>query len=102
MRGKEWYATAHRGQKIQGGLLNLLCVPGWSVSESLAGWGTGPQLCGFFWVNGFFCTGFMKYFDFPSLFMSVPAEVINEKVKQYVKGETNKPDFMNRSSKLKY
>lgn len=54
MRGEEWYSTAHRGQKIQGGLLNLVCIPGWPVLELLADWGTGPQLCGSFGSMDFF------------------------------------------------
>lgn len=59
----------------------------WMASVRIVGrLGHRPPTLWIFWVNGFFCTGFMKYFDFPSLFMSVPAEVINEKVKQYVKG----------------
>lgn len=38
-------------------------VPARSVLELLAGWGTGPQLCGSP-LNGSFVLFFVKYFDF--------------------------------------
>lgn len=89
MRGKGLDETAHRGL---GRILNQFWVPGWSMSELLAGWGTGLQLCGFS-CNRLSVLITCEIFRLQNLLMSVPAEMKSEKVKQYVNRKENKPDF---------